>query len=121
VWKVRTFLSLRLLGQAVRLLSRERQVELLTRGVQEIFTNVRVGDPIDIAVRGAASSGWSHAVASWMSRWRRLQPHAAAAVAAAAAAAEAEAAAAAAKTRTTAPRRRPFAWSPPTTVISILR
>ena len=42
-----TFLSLRPLGQAVRLLSRERQVELLTRGVQEIFTNVRVGDPLD--------------------------------------------------------------------------
>jgi len=47
-----TSLSLRPLGQAVRLLSRERQVELLTRGVQDIFTNVRVGDHLDIAGEG---------------------------------------------------------------------
>ena len=47
-----TSLSLRPLGQAVRLLSRERQVELLTRGVQDIFTNVRVGDHLEIAGEG---------------------------------------------------------------------
>ena len=47
-----TSVTLRPLGQAVRQLSRERQVELLTHGIQHIFTNVRRGDHLDIDGEG---------------------------------------------------------------------
>ena len=47
-----TSLTLRPLGQAIRRLTRERQVELLTIGIQDIFTNVRQGDHLEIAGDG---------------------------------------------------------------------
>ena len=50
-----TALTLRPLGQSIRELSHERQLELLTRGVQHVFTNVRVGDHVRIDGEGGGT------------------------------------------------------------------